>query len=56
MPDMAVPTAPLPPFHLAVPVHDIAAARRFYGEILGFGRGRSDTRWTDWNEIGRAHV
>ena len=25
---------PLPPFHLAFPVHDIAAARHFYGEVL----------------------
>src|SRR3954466_5463696 len=33
--------APLPPFHLAIPVHDIDAARHFYGEVLGFGRGRS---------------
>ncbi|MGI9155202.1 MAG: VOC family protein [Marmoricola sp.] len=42
-------TSTLPPFHLAIPVHDIEAARRFYGEVLGFARGRSDTRWTDWN-------
>lgn len=39
----------LPPFHLAVPVHDIEAARLFYGEVLGFERGRSDLRWTDWD-------
>lgn len=41
-------TAPAP-FHLAVPVDDIEAAREFYGTVLGFARGRSDTRWTDWN-------
>lgn len=46
----------LPPFHLAVPVHDIDAARRFYGETLGFGRGRSDERWTDWNVEGHQVV
>ena len=53
---MALSTSPLPPFHLAIPVHDIAAARRFYGEILGFGRGRSDARWTDWNVEGHQVV
>jgi extradiol dioxygenase family protein len=37
------------PFHLAIPVHDIGAARYFYGEVLGLERGRSDARWTDWN-------
>jgi extradiol dioxygenase family protein len=42
-------TASLPPFHLAIQVHDIEVARRFYGEVLGFDRGRSDTQWTDWN-------
>ncbi|HET6876249.1 MAG TPA: VOC family protein [Jatrophihabitans sp.] len=46
----------LPPFHLAVPVHDIDAARRFYGETLGFGRGRSDERRTDWNVEGHQVV
>jgi extradiol dioxygenase family protein len=30
-------------------VHDIDAARHFYGEVLGLKRGRSDVRWTDWN-------
>ena len=24
----------MPPFHLAFPVHDIAVARKFYGEVL----------------------
>jgi extradiol dioxygenase family protein len=49
-------TGTLPPFHLAVPVHDIEAARHFYGEVLGFGRGRSDVRWTDWNFDGHQVV
>lgn len=48
--------APLPPFHLAIPVDDIDAARRFYGEVLGFGRGRSAERWTDWNVEGHQVV
>lgn len=46
----------LPPFHLALPVHDIDAARRFYGEVLGFDRGRSAERWTDWNVAGHQVV
>lgn len=45
-----------PPFHLAIPVHDIDAARHFYGEVLGFEAGRSDTRWTDWNFEGHQVV
>ena len=45
-----------PPFHLAVPVHDIEAARHFYGEVLGFERGRSAQRWTDWNMEGHQFV
>lgn len=48
--------ATLPPFHLALPVHDIDAARHFYGEVLGFGRGRSAERWTDWNVDGHQVV
>ena len=46
----------LPPFHLALPVDDIDAARHFYGEVLGFGRGRSAERWTDWNLDGHQMV
>jgi uncharacterized protein len=46
----------LPPFHLAIPVHDIEVARHFYGEILGLERGRSDERWTDWNMGGHQVV
>lgn len=50
-------TAPdLPPFHLAIPVSDIGAARHFYGDVLGFPRGRSDDRWTDWNVEGHQMV
>jgi uncharacterized protein len=46
----------LPPFHLAIPVHDIEVARHFYGEVLGLERGRSDKRWTDWNMGGHQVV
>ena len=46
----------VPPFHLAIPVADIDAARHFYGDVLGFPRGRSDVRWTDWNVEGHQVV
>jgi len=39
----------LPPFHLAFPVDDLAAARRFYGELLGCPEGRSAGQWIDFN-------
>jgi extradiol dioxygenase family protein len=38
-----------PPFHLAFPVADIEAARRFYTEILGCRVGRENTRWIDFD-------
>ena len=46
----------LPPFHLAIPVHDIEAARHFYGVVLGFPQGRSASTWTDWNVRGHQVV
>jgi len=44
------------PFHLAIPVDDIDAARHFYGEVLGFPRGRSAEVWTDWDVHGHQVV
>lgn len=44
------------PFHVAVPVHDIEAARKFYREVLGCGEGRSDTNWTDFDLYGHQFV
>ncbi len=44
------------PFHLAIPVNDLEAAAAFYGELLGCERGRSDTRWIDWNFYGHQLV
>jgi extradiol dioxygenase family protein len=44
------------PFHLAVPVHDLAAARRFYGELLGCAEGRSDVHWVDFDFFGHQLV
>lgn len=44
------------PFHLAIPVDDLDAAAAFYGDLLGCERGRSDTRWIDWNFYGHQLV
>lgn len=44
------------PFHVAVPVHDLEAARKFYREVLGCGEGRSDTHWTDFDLFGHQYV
>lgn len=46
----------LPPFHLAFPVHDLAAARRFYGGLLGCPEGRSAARWIDFDFFGHQIV
>ena len=46
----------LPPFHLAFPVHDLEAARRFYGELLGCPEGRSDAHWIDFDFFGHQIV
>lgn len=43
-------------FHLAIPVDDLDAARRFYGEILGCAQGRSADTWIDWNLDGHQVV
>ena len=48
--------APLSPFHLAFPVHDLALARRFYGEVLGCPEGRSSDEWVDFNFHGHQIV
>lgn len=46
----------LTPFHLAFPVHDLAAARRFYGERLGCREGRSAEHWIDFDLYGHQMV
>lgn len=40
------------PFHLAFPVHDLAAARAFYGGVLGCSEGRSSEAWVDFDLYG----
>ena len=46
----------MPPFHLAFPVHDLAAARSFYGELLGCPEGRSSDEWIDFDFCGHQIV
>ena len=46
----------LPPFHLAFPVDDLAAARKFYGELLGCPEGRSADHWIDFDLHGHQIV
>ena len=46
----------LPPFHLAFPVDDLAAARRFYGETIGCREGRSADHWVDFDLFGHQIV
>ncbi len=53
---MSESTAVLPPFHLAFPVHSIASAREFYGELLGCPEGRSSEDWVDFNFYGHQIV
>jgi extradiol dioxygenase family protein len=44
------------PFHLAFPVHDLAAARAFYGGLLQCPEGRSSAHWVDFNLYGHQIV
>ena len=46
----------LTPFHIAFPVDDIAAARRFYGTVLGCTEGRSTDVWIDFDLFGHQIV
>jgi extradiol dioxygenase family protein len=43
-------------FHIAFPVDDLAAARRFYGEVLGCCEGRSSETWIDFDLYGHQIV
>ena len=44
------------PFHLAMPVANLAKARHFYREILGCPEGRSDQTWVDFDFFGHQLV
>ena len=46
----------LRPFHLAFPVHDLAAARAFYGGVMGCAEGRSSDHWIDFDFYGHQIV
>jgi len=46
----------LRPFHLAFPVHDLEAARSFYGGVMGCEEGRSSDHWIDFNFYGHQIV
>lgn len=46
----------LPPFHLAFPVDDLAAARAFYSGLLGCPEGRSADHWVDFDLYGHQIV
>ena len=44
------------PFHLAFPVDDLEASRRFYGGTLGCREGRSSEQWIDFDLFGHQIV
>jgi extradiol dioxygenase family protein len=44
------------PFHLAFPVHDLDAARSFYGGLLACPEGRSAAHWIDFDLYGHQIV
>ena len=46
----------LHPFHLAFPVHDLAAARAFWGGTIGCPEGRSSAEWIDFDFYGHQIV
>ncbi len=46
----------LTPFHIAFPVDDLAAARRFYGGVIGCPEGRSAEDWVDFDLYGHQIV
>lgn len=46
----------IPPFHIAIPVHDLDKARAFYGELLECPEGRSSNEWIDFNLYGHQFV
>ena len=46
----------LTPFHIAFPVDDLSAARRFYGGVLGCPEGRSADSWIDFDLFGHQIV
>lgn len=46
----------LQPFHLAIPVDDLAKAESFYGKLMGCPLGRRSDQWIDFNFFGHQLV
>jgi uncharacterized protein len=46
----------IPPFHLAIPVHNLELCRTFYRDILNCEEGRSSKHWVDFNFYGHQLV
>lgn len=46
----------IPPFHLAIPVHDLELNRQFYLNTLGCKQGRSSETWVDLDFYGHQLV
>ena len=50
------PMTNLAPFHLAIPVGNLAAARHFYADVFGCSEGRSSEHWIDFDFFGHQLV
>ena len=48
--------AKIAPFHLAIPVSDLAAAKPFYEKVLGCAPGRYTDEWADYSLFGHQLV
>lgn len=46
----------IPPFHIAIPVHNLEECRTFYRDILNCEEGRSSDHWVDFNLFGHQLV
>ncbi|WP_158974182.1 VOC family protein [Cellulophaga sp. L1A9] len=44
------------PFHIAIPVHNLAECRTFYRDVLNCEEGRSSDQWVDFNLFGHQLV
>ena len=49
-------TTTITPFHIAIPVHNLAECRKFYSEVLNCKEGRSSDHWVDFNLFGHQLV
>jgi len=46
----------LQPFHIAIPVNNLAECRKFYSQVLECEEGRSSEQWVDFNFFGHQLV